>query len=68
MLDCGSTSNDSINYLNQNNIESLIIDHHNINKPYPKSNALINPKKECDYKNFDYLCAASLTYFFLDYY
>ena len=68
MLDCGSTSNDSINYLNQNNIESLIIDHHNINEPYPKSNALINPKKECNYKNFDYLCAASLTYFFLDYY
>ena len=64
MLDCGSNSSDAIKYLNQNNIESLIIDHHNINKPYPESKVIINPKKDCDYKNFDYLCTASLTYFF----
>ena len=68
MLDCGSNSSDAIKYLNQNNIESLIIDHHNINKPYPESKVIINPKKDCDYKNFDYLCTASLTYFFLDSY
>ena len=48
MVDCGSTSNEAIDYLNQNNIKSIIIDHHEINKPYPKSNVIINPKKNTD--------------------
>ena len=66
MVDCGSTSNEAIDYLNQNNIRSIIIDHHEINKPYPKSNALINPKKELVKKENSYLCATALTYFFID--
>ncbi len=65
MVDCGSTNNDAINYLNQNNIKSLIIDHHEINKPYPKANVIINPKKNNGYLEYDYLCATTLTYFFL---
>ena len=66
MVDCGSTSNEAIKYLNQNNIKSIIIDHHEINKPYPKSNVIINPKKKTDYSEYDYLCATALTYFFID--
>jgi single-stranded-DNA-specific exonuclease len=46
MVDCGSTSNEAIDYLNKHNIKSIIIDHHEINKPYPKSNVIINPKKD----------------------
>ena len=46
MVDCGSTSNDAIDYLNKYQIKSIIIDHHEINKPYPKSNVIINPKKK----------------------
>ena len=64
MVDCGSNSYDAIDYLNDLNIKSIIIDHHNINKPYPKANVIINPKKNNDYKNYDYLCSAFLTYFF----
>ena len=66
MVDCGSTSKESIEFLNQNNIKSIIIDHHEISKPYPKSNAIINPKKNIDYNKYDYLCATTLTYFFID--
>ncbi len=66
MLDCGSTSNEAINFLNENNIKSLVIDHHEINKPYPKANAIINPKKDNGYLKYDYLCATSLVYFFLE--
>ena len=66
MVDCGSTSNEAIDYLNQNNIKSIIIDHHEINKPYPKSDALINPKKDTTNKEGTLLCATGLTYFFLD--
>ena len=66
MVDCGSTSNEARDFLNQNKIKSLIIDHHEINKPYPKANAIINPKKDNGYLEFNYFCATALTYFFLD--
>jgi len=66
MVDCGSTSNEAVDFLNQNKIKSLIIDHHEINKPYPKANVIINPKKDNGYIEYDYLCATTLVYFFLD--
>ena len=66
MVDCGSTSNQSIAYLNDQKIKSIIIDHHEINKPYPKTNVLINPKKNINNLSKDYYCATTLTYFFLE--
>jgi len=66
MVDCGSTSNEAVDFLNDNKIKSLIIDHHEINNPFPKANSIINPKKDNGYKEFDYLCATTLSYFFLD--
>ena len=67
MVDCGSTANEAIDYLNQNNIKSIIIDHHEINKPYPRSNVIINPKKNTSNLEKLFLCATSLTYFFIDF-
>jgi len=66
MVDCGSTSNEAIEYLNKHNIKSIIIDHHEINKPYPKSNVIINPKKKSIKKESSLLCATALTYFFIE--
>ena len=66
MVDCGSTANEAIDYLNSNKIKSVIIDHHEINKPYPVADSIINPKKNNGYKKYDYLCATALTYFFID--
>ena len=66
LVDCGANSHDAINYLNKNKIKSLIIDHHQINKPFPLANSIINPKKNNGYIQYDYLCATTLTYFFLD--
>jgi len=66
MVDCGSTSNEAIEYLNKYNIKSIIIDHHEINKPYPKSNSIINPKKISNKNESSLLCATALTYFFID--
>jgi single-stranded-DNA-specific exonuclease len=67
MVDCGSTSNEAIDYLNQKNIKSIIIDHHEINKPYPKSNVIINPKKNSSDIEKSFFCATSLTFFFVDF-
>ena len=66
MVDCGSTSNEAIDFLNENKIKSLIIDHHEINKPFPNANSIINPKKDNGYREYDYLCATTLSYFFLE--
>ena len=66
MVDCGSTSNEAIDFLNENGIKSLIIDHHEISRPFPKANEIINPKKDNGYIEYDYLCATTLVYFFLD--
>ena len=66
MVDCGSTSTEAIDYLNQNNIRSIIIDHHEINHPYPRSDVIINPKKDFIKKENSLLCATALTYFFID--
>ena len=66
MVDCGSNSNNAINFLNENKINSLIIDHHQINQPYPKASSIINPKKNNGYIEYDYFCATTLTYFFLE--
>ena len=66
MVDCGSTSNEAIDFLNENNIKSLIIDHHEINNPFPNANKIINPKKNNGYIEYDYLCATTLVYFFID--
>ena len=68
MVDCGSTSYEAIDYLNQQNIKSIIIDHHDINKPYPKCDALINPKKDIAKSERSFLCATALTYFFIDFF
>ena len=46
MVDCGSTSNEAIDYLNKHNIKSIIIDHHEINKPYPKIRCSYKSKKK----------------------
>ena len=67
-LDCGSSSYDVTKYIKSLKIYSLIIDHHNSQKPYPLSEVFINPKKNSNYKNYDYLCTAFLTYLFLDLY
>ena len=68
MLDNGSNAHEAVNYLNKNKIKSIIIDHHEIYKPYPKADCIINPKKECDYNKYSYLCTAVLTFFLIEIY
>ena len=67
-VDCGSNSYEALKYIKIKKIKSLIIDHHNTNNLYPEADVFINPKKNIEYSNFDYLCSTSLTYFFIDLY
>ena len=66
-LDCGSNSHDVINYLNTKKIRSIIIDHHIINDFHmPKSDVHINPTKNNQKFIDNNVCAATLTFFFVD--
>ena len=66
LVDCGSNSREAINYLKLNKIKSIIVDHHQIYKPFPLANEIINPNKNLNYINYNYLCATTLTYFLID--
>jgi len=67
-LDCGSNSYDAIKYLKSKKISTLVIDHHNTLLPYPLADIFINPKKNSNYGQYNYLCATFLTYWFVDLY
>ncbi len=64
-LDVGSNSHDAIDYAKNLKIKTLIIDHHNVNSPYPLANVFLNPKKDLN-NEFNYLCTSYLTYLFID--
>ena len=68
MVDCGSNSYRAVEYLNRINIETIIIDHHNITIPQPKASAFINPKKNLNFAYNDQYCSAFLTYLFIDFF
>jgi single-stranded-DNA-specific exonuclease len=67
-LDCGSSSYEATKYIKTKKIQTLIIDHHNTKNPYPEVNVFINPKKNVEYSNFNYLCTTFLTYLLIDLY
>ena len=67
-LDCGSSSYEAVKYIKSKKIQTLVIDHHNTKNPYPEVDVFINPKKNVEYSNLDYLCTTFLTYLFIDLY
>ena len=66
ILDSGSKSIKEIDYLNTLNIQTIIIDHHEIVKPNPKASVFINPKKNHDSIFLNNLCTSTLTYFLIE--
>ena len=63
-LDCGSNDINSIEYAKNNNIEIIVIDHHEIKTPgNPLS--IINPKQKKDSSGLDIMCTAGLSFLFI---
>ena len=61
-VDCGTNSNEVVDYLLKKNIKILVIDHHQINSNVSKKIALINPMKNTKkYFNLN-LSASTLTF------
>ena len=62
-VDCGSTNIESIDWINEQNIDVLVLDHHQVPKPAPAAFALINPQLASeDEPDFRELCSAGLAF------
>ena len=64
-VDCGTLSFDAINYAFDNNIDVIVLDHHQSEIKLPDAFSIINPNRFDDKSNLNYLCAAGVTFMFL---
>ena len=64
-VDCGTLSFDAINYAKKNDIDVMVIDHHQSEVKLPDAFSIINPNRLDDKSNLQYLCAAGVTFMFL---
>ena len=64
-VDCGTLSFDAINYAKQNDIDVIVLDHHQSEINLPSAFSIINPNRLDDKSNLQYLCAAGVSFMFL---
>jgi len=49
-VDCGITAIDEVDFINRNNIDTIITDHHKCRETLPKAYAVVNPQRpDCTY-------------------
>ena len=64
-VDCGTLSFEAISYAKKNNIDVIVLDHHQSEIKLPVAYSIINPNRLDDRSNLQYLCAAGVTFMFL---
>ncbi|PDH19173.1 MAG: single-stranded-DNA-specific exonuclease RecJ [Pelagibacterales bacterium MED-G43] len=64
-VDCGTLSFDAINYAKKNNVDVIVLDHHQSEVKLPNAYSIINPNRLDDNSNLQYLCAAGVSFMFL---
>ncbi len=64
-VDCGTLSFEAINYAKENNIDVIVLDHHQSEVNLPRAFSVINPNRLDDKSDLQYLCAAGVTFMFL---
>ena len=64
-VDCGTVSFEAISYAKKNNIDVIVLDHHQSEIKLPVAYSIINPNRLDDRSNLQYLCAAGVTFMFL---
>ena len=53
---------DAIDYANSNNVDVIVLDHHQSETNLPKAYSMINPNRFDDESNLNYLCAAGVCF------
>ena len=64
-LDCGTLSYNEIKFAKDNNIDVIVIDHHQPEINLPEAYAMINPNRLDDTTNLGYLAAVGVTFMFI---
>ena len=64
-VDCGTLSFDAIDYASNNDIDVIVLDHHQSEINLPKAHSIVNPNRLDDKSDLKYLCAAGVTFMFL---
>ena len=64
-VDCGTLSFKAIDYAKKNNIDVIVLDHHQSEVNLPNAYSVVNPNRIDDKSNLQYLCAAGVTFMFL---
>ncbi len=64
-VDCGTLSFEAIEYAKKNNVDVIVLDHHQSDLNLPIAYSIINPNRFDDKSNLKYLCAAGVTFMFL---
>ncbi len=69
MVDCGTTSFESLQLADQLGLDIVVIDHHTAENYLPKANAIVNPNRldqpKLDTNDIHQLCAAGVVFMFL---
>ena len=64
-VDCGTLSFDAINFAKENEIDVIVLDHHQSEIKLPNAFSIVNPNRLDDESNLQYLCAAGVSFMFL---
>ena len=64
-VDCGTLSFEAINFAKENNIDVIVLDHHQSEVKLPEAFSIINPNRFDDNSDLKYLCAAGVAFIFL---
>ena len=64
-VDCGTLSFEAIDYAKNNNIDVIVLDHHQSEIQLPKAYSIVNPNRLDDKSDLQYLCAAGVSFMFL---
>ena len=64
-VDCGTLSFGPINFAQKNNIDVIVLDHHQSDTKLPNACAIVNPNRYDDTSELNYLCAAGVCFVFL---
>ena len=64
-VDCGTLSYEPINFAKSNNVDVIILDHHQSETKLPNAHSIVNPNRFDDRSELNYLCAAGVCFLFL---
>ncbi len=64
-VDCGTSSFEPISEVQNENVDVIVLDHHQSDTKLPKAYAIVNPNRYDDESGLNYLCAAGVCFVFL---